>query len=64
MISDTDGVIVARGNAYLGKNGVTNNAAEYIGLVLGLKRCLELGISNIQHMCDSQIVVYRLAHLL
>ena len=35
----------------------TNNAAEYNSLILGLKRCIKLGIKNIKIKMDSQLVV-------
>ena len=50
MIVDSDGTVVDEGCAYLGK-GPTVNMAEYMGLLLGLRRCLEMGITRIQHMC-------------
>ena len=31
--------------------------AEYVGPLLGLFKCLELGIVKVQHMCDSRLVV-------
>ena len=43
-------------NEYLGKN-VTNNQAEYGGLLLGLRQAKELGISNLVVYGDSQLVV-------
>ena len=53
---DSDGKVVEEGCAYLGK-GATVNMAEYVGLLLGLRKCLEMGITRIQHMCDSKLVV-------
>ena len=43
MITDKDGTVVAEGRAYLGNGEVTVNMAEYVGLMLGLRRCLEMG---------------------
>ena len=56
-ITDADGTVVAQGYAYLGFDKVSNNEAEYWALLAGLRKCLSLGIVNIQHMCDSDLVV-------
>jgi ribonuclease HI len=50
--------IVARSGACLGT--VTNNVAEYQGLVNGLKRCLELGAREITVKSDSELLVRQL----
>lgn len=38
----------------------TNNEAEYEGLILGLRRVLELGLSNVLIQGDSQLVINQL----
>ncbi|NJO94575.1 MAG: ribonuclease HI family protein [Hydrococcus sp. RM1_1_31] len=43
---------------YLGEKK-TNNQAEYGGLLLGLKKALELGITHLKVHGDSQLVVYQ-----
>ena len=43
-------------NEYLGKN-ITNNQAEYRGLLLGLRQAKELEITNLLVFGDSQLVI-------
>lgn len=38
----------------------TNNVAEYLGLIAGLKKAIRLGISDIEIVGDSQLVIYQL----
>lgn len=38
----------------------TNNQAEYNGLIMGLKKALELSITNICVFGDSQLVIHQL----
>ena len=38
----------------------TNNVAEYSGLLAGLKKALELGISDIEVRSDSQLLIRQL----
>jgi ribonuclease HI len=52
------GKIVAQHGACLGV--VTNNVAEYSGLVQGLKKCLELGASEVTIKADSQLIIRQL----
>jgi ribonuclease HI len=54
----SDGEIVDQQGARLGT--VTNNVAEYQGLVSGLKRCLELGAAEITVKSDSELLVRQL----
>ena len=35
----------------------TNNQAEYLGLIVGLKKCIELGINNLSVKGDSNLVI-------
>lgn len=44
---------------YLGRNK-TNNQAEYQGMILGLKKAKELGITHLQVFGDSQLVIYQM----
>ena len=46
-------------NEYLGKN-VTNNRAEYGGLLLGMRQAQKLGITKLSVFGDSQLVVYQM----
>ncbi len=50
-----NGIIIDKRAIYF--SHTTNNAAEYNSLILGLKRCLKLGIKDIQVKMDSQLVV-------
>jgi ribonuclease HI len=57
-ISDSDGTLIYKGGAFLGMGNVlTNNDAEYAGLYLGLKKCLELGTNRVHHPPDSGMVI-------
>lgn len=49
------GEIVAELSEYLGRE--TNNVAEYSALILGLKRALELGFTEVEVRMDSELVV-------
>ena len=52
--SDDGHVLDARGEAI----GVaTNNVAEYRGLIAGLKKALELGVTEVEVVSDSELVV-------
>lgn len=46
---------IAQAGAYLGV--ATNNVAEYTAIILGLKRALELGISELTVKLDSELAV-------
>lgn len=45
------------GYFYLGAHGITNNVAEYWGLVHGLRQCTELGLKNITVQGDSELIL-------
>jgi ribonuclease HI len=52
--SDDGHVLDARGEAI----GVaTNNVAEYSGLIAGLEKALELGLTDLEVVSDSELVV-------
>jgi ribonuclease HI len=52
--SDDGHVLDARGEAI----GVaTNNVAEYSGLIAGLEKALELGVTDLEVVSDSELVV-------
>ena len=52
--SDDGHVLDARGEAI----GVaTNNVAEYRGLIAGLEKALELGVTEVEVVSDSELVV-------
>ncbi len=50
-----NGQEVVRDGKYIGIK--TNNEAEYFALLLGLKKCLDLGINNIKIYSDSKLLV-------
>ena len=55
VLQDADGVVLdARGDAI----GVqTNNVAEYTALLNGLRRAVELGLTEIEVVSDSELMV-------
>jgi ribonuclease HI len=50
-----EGSTVEEGHGFLGIAG--NNIAEYIALIRGLERALELGVTDIVVKSDSQLIV-------
>ncbi len=46
---------ILRDGKYIGVK--TNNEAEYFALLLGLKKCLELGINSVKIYSDSKLLV-------
>ena len=46
---------IAELKAYVGRT--TNNVAEYTGLLIGLKRALELGFESVEVRMDSELIV-------
>jgi ribonuclease HI len=50
-----DGNVLAEGGIFF--KHCTNNIGEYNGLLLGLKRCKELGVSDITIQGDSLLVI-------
>lgn len=66
VLSSPDGEVVDRAHELLGR--VTNNVAEYRGLLLGLQRASELGASEVEVVNDSELIAkqvngyYRVKH--
>jgi ribonuclease HI len=58
VIISADGHIVARIGKFLGDS--TNNVAEYMGLILGLKRAKAMGIKEMEVLSDSELLVKQL----
>ncbi len=58
VIVNPDGHIVAKVGKFLGDN--TNNYAEYMGLLLGLKRAKAMGIKELEVLSDSELMVRQL----
>lgn len=59
VLSDSRGVPLASEGKYLGK--MTNNEAEYKGLIAGLERALALGVRDLDVRLDSELVVKHLS---
>ena len=55
VIRDTHGKVLYAGTKYLGIT--TNNVAEWNGLLVGLRKVRELGISKVRCFLDSELVV-------
>ncbi len=58
VIVSPEGHIVAKVGKYLGES--TNNVAEYMGLILGLKRAKAMGIKELEVLSDSELMVRQL----
>ncbi len=58
VIVSPQGHIVAKIGKFLGEN--TNNYAEYMGLILGLKRAKAMGIKALDVFADSELLVRQL----
>ena len=58
VIVNPQGHVVAKVGKYLGEN--TNNYAEYMGLILGLKRARAMGIKELEVFADSELLVRQL----
>ncbi len=59
VIISPDGHIVAKIGKFLGES--TNNVAEYMGLILGLRRAKAMGIKELDVFSDSELLVRQLA---
>jgi ribonuclease HI len=59
VILNPDGHVVAKIGKFLGDS--TNNVAEYMGLILGLKRAKAMGIKELDVYSDSELLVRQLA---
>jgi ribonuclease HI len=58
VLLDTQGRVVDRLGKYLGVQ--TNNYAEYMGLLLGLKRARALGAREVEVFADSELMIRQL----
>ncbi len=56
ITSDIGEVDLWSGQFWLGEN-CTNNRAEYVGLVFGLKKAVELGVQELEVQGDSLLIV-------
>jgi ribonuclease HI len=59
VILSAEGHVVAKIGKFLGES--TNNVAEYMGLLLGLKRAKAMGIKELDVFSDSELLVKQLA---
>jgi ribonuclease HI len=59
VILNPDGHVVAKIGKFLGDS--TNNVAEYMGLILGLKRAKAMGIKELEVFSDSELLVKQLS---
>jgi ribonuclease HI len=59
VIVNPDGHIVAKVGKFLGEE--TNNVAEYMGLIIGLKRAKAMGIKELDVFADSELLVKQLS---
>jgi ribonuclease HI len=59
VILNPDGHVVAKVGKFLGES--TNNVAEYMGLILGLKRAKAMGIRELEVFADSELLVKQLS---
>ncbi len=59
VILSPEGHVVAKLGKFLGES--TNNVAEYMGLILGLKRAKARGIKELDVFSDSELLVRQLA---
>jgi len=59
VLKNAQGQVVEKLGQFLGDN--TNNFAEYMGLLLGLKRARELGIQEVEIYADSELMIRQLS---
>lgn len=58
VIKDEKGKVLSAFGDYLGKQ--TNNYAEYMAIISGLKKALDLGATEVDCVADSKLVVEQL----
>lgn len=58
VIKDEKGNIITAYGEYLGKQ--TNNYAEYMAIISGLKKANELGATEVECIADSKLIVEQL----
>lgn len=58
VLVEPSGQVVDRIGKYLGIQ--TNNYAEYMGLLIGLRRARELGVSEVEVFADSELMIRQL----
>ena len=55
VVEADDGTVLAAHGEAIGR--ATNNVAEYAALVAGLRRAVELGVTNLELRSDSELLV-------
>jgi len=55
VLETVDGVVLAEAGTAIGI--ATNNVAEYSGLIAGLERARELGVTELEVVSDSELMV-------
>ena len=55
VLEDEDGTVIAAHGEAIGH--ATNNVAEYRGLIAGLETALEVGVTELEVVSDSELVV-------
>ena len=58
VLTDPEGKVLARVGKFLGRQ--TNNYAEYMGLIIGLKHARELGAREVEVHADSELMIRQL----
>lgn len=58
VLVEPNGQVVDRIGKFLGVQ--TNNYAEYMGLLIGLKRARELGVEEVEVFADSELMIRQL----
>jgi ribonuclease HI len=58
VLVEPSGQVLDRIGKFLGTH--TNNYAEYMGLLLGLKRAQELGVREVEVFADSELMIRQL----
>jgi len=61
VLESEDGTVLAAHGEAIGR--ATNNVAEYSGLVAGLKRAIECGVSELEVISDSELVVRQMTRV-
>jgi len=59
VLFDSEGQVLERLGRSLGSQ--TNNVAEYMGLLLGLRRAAELGAEELEVVADSELMIRQLS---
>ncbi|KKT69726.1 MAG: Bifunctional RNase H/acid phosphatase [candidate division WWE3 bacterium GW2011_GWB1_44_4] len=61
VLKDSNGIILEKRGKYLGV--VTNNQAEYEGIILGMELALDRKVDCVEFLLDSELIVKQLVGL-